>query len=94
VTLRVELRPAAECDLDRLAQFMAALDERAADRRERWLRETIRKIGVRPLIGRPGPDSSLRERVLRYGKSSYLVRYQVTAESVIVTRIWHGKEDR
>ncbi|PZO55158.1 MAG: type II toxin-antitoxin system RelE/ParE family toxin [Alphaproteobacteria bacterium] len=94
MTLRVELRPAAERDLDRLVVFMAKLDERAADRRERWLRESIRKLGDRPLMGRPGPRSSLRERVLKYGRSSYLVRYRVTDEALVVLRIWHGKEDR
>ena len=35
---RVELRPAAQRDLDRLAAFIAKLDERAADKRERGLR--------------------------------------------------------
>jgi plasmid stabilization system protein ParE len=91
---RVELRPAAERDLDRLVAFMAKLDARAADKRERWLRESLRSLARRPLIGRPGPMPSLRERVLKYGKSSSLVRYQITPESVIVLRIWHGKEDR
>lgn len=91
---RVELRPAAQRDLDRLAAFIAKLDERAADKRERGLREALRKLGQRPLIGRPGPAPGLRERVLKFGRSSYLIRYLVTDDAVIIIRIWHGKEDR
>ena len=91
---RVELRPAAERDLDRLAGFIAKLDERAADKRERGLREALRKLGDRPFLGRPGPAPDLREQVARFGRSSYLIRYRVTQEAVIIIRIWHGREDR
>ena len=39
-------------------------------------------------------SGALRETVVLYGKSSYLVRYRVTDDAVIITRIWHGKENR
>lgn len=94
MTLRVELRPAAIRDLDRLVSFLAKLDERAADRRERWLRESLRALGRHPFKGRPGKRPELREFTLRYRKSSYLVRYAVTDDAVLILRIWHGKEDR
>lgn len=74
---------------------MAALDERTADRRERWLREALRAIGRRPFKGRPSKKrENLREFTLKYGKSSYLVRYEISDDLVRITRIWHGKEDR
>ncbi len=38
---RVELRPAAERDLDRLARFVANMDERAGVKRARELREKL-----------------------------------------------------
>ena len=41
------------------------------------------------LLGQP-----LGQLVLRYARSSYLVRYTLTRDRVIVTRIWHGKENR
>jgi len=94
VTRRVELRPAARRDLDRLVSFLAALDERAGDRREKWLREALRALSRHPFKGRPGPRADLRAFTLRHGKSSYHVRYQVTDDAIIITRIWHGKEDR
>lgn len=94
MTRRVKLRPAAERDLDRLIDFMAQLDARAADRREHWLRESLRRLARYPQMGRPGPGPGLRQMTFRYGKSSYLVRYLVTDEAITVTRIWHGKENR
>lgn len=95
MTRRVELRPAAGRDLDRLVSFLAKLDERAADRRERWLRESLRALGRHPFKGRPYKGrQTLRQFTLKQGKSSYLVRYEVTDEAVVITRIWHGKEER
>jgi plasmid stabilization system protein ParE len=94
MTRRIELRPAAERDLDRLVAFMLELDERAADKRERGLRAALRRLGERPFLGRPGKGHNMRERVIKFGKSSYLIRYRVTDEAVVITRIWHGKEDR
>jgi plasmid stabilization system protein ParE len=95
VTRRVELRPAARKDLDRLVAFMATLDERAADRRERWLRKSLAALGRHPFKGRPYKQrQDLREFTLKYDKSSYLVRYRVSDDVVAIARIWHGKEDR
>lgn len=91
---RVVLRPAAERDLYRLVDFLAKLDETAARRRQMWLQESLRRLARHPFMGKPGPRASLRQRTLKFGKSSYLVRYLVIDDAVIVTRIWHGKENR
>lgn len=94
MTRLVKLRPAAERDLDRVVDFLARLDPRAADRREQWLRESLRRLARHPLMGRPGPAPGLRQMTFRYGKPSYLVRYLVTDEAITIARIWHGKENR
>jgi plasmid stabilization system protein ParE len=39
-----------------------------------------------------GPTT--REINLPFGQSAYVIRYRVTANRVIVTRIWHGLELR
>lgn len=93
MTRLVKLRPAAERDLDRVVDFLARLDPRAADRREQWLRESLRRLARHPMMGRPGPTPGLRQMTFRYGKSSYLVRYLVTDEAITISRIWHGKEN-
>lgn len=94
MTRRVELRPAAERDLDRFAEFLAPLSERAAENCRSWLHESLRKLGDRPFIGRPSAKEGYRELTLKFAKVSYLVRYRVTDDAVIITRIWHGKENR
>jgi plasmid stabilization system protein ParE len=35
-----------------------------------------------------------RQFILRYGKSGYIVRYRVLDEVVLITAIWHGRENR
>jgi plasmid stabilization system protein ParE len=94
MTRRVEFRRAAERDLDRIADFLVQFDRRVSDRRIDWLQTELRKLAVHPFIGRPASSVDRRELTLRFGKSSYLVRYRVTDDLVEITRIWHGRENR
>lgn len=91
---RIELRPAARRDLLRLVDFVAALDERAGAKREAGLDAAFQRLSERPFVGRPGSKPDTRELTIKFGRSSYLIRYRVTDDAVIVTRIWHGKENR
>jgi plasmid stabilization system protein ParE len=91
---RVELHPAADRDLERFVAFLSPLSERAARNRSKKIREKLRLLAEMPFSGREGPEPNMREFVIRIGKSSYVVRYRVTDDAVIITRIWHGKENR
>ncbi len=91
---KVELRPAAWRDLLRLVEFVADLDERAGAKREDGLESALRRLGKRPFVGRPGAKPNTREHTIKFGRSSYLIRYIVTDDAVIIVRIWHGKEKR
>ena len=91
---KVELRPAADRDLDRLVAFLVPMSERAARTRSRRIREKLRGLGRAPFKGRQGPEPEMREFVIRFSKTSYVARYRVTDEAVIILRIWHGLEDR
>ena len=93
MTRTVELRPAAERDLDRFEDFLADMSELAAKRRMRWLRAEIHSLADNPRRGQARGRQRF-QLVLRYARSSYLVRYTLTRDRVIVTRIWHGKENR
>jgi hypothetical protein len=44
----------------------------------------------------PTEDADIRQIVIRFGTSGYIVRYAITAdtEAILVTRIWHGREAR
>lgn len=37
---------------------------------------------------------AIRNAFIRFGRSGYVARYKVEADTVLLTRIWHGKEDR
>lgn len=91
---RIELRQAARRDLLRLVEFVANLDERAGAKREDALEAALKRLGKTPFIGRPGATPNTREHTIRFGRSSYLIRYLVTDDAVIIVRIWHGKESR
>lgn len=36
----------------------------------------------------------IRELIVPFGGSRYVVRYEAGPESVFISRIWHGLEDR
>ncbi len=89
----VELRPAARRDLRRLGKFLARMSTLAAERRINWLTDELLTLGERPERGRP-LGKGLNEVVLRYARARYAVRYRVTPDQILITRIWHGKENR
>jgi toxin ParE1/3/4 len=49
-----------------------------------------------PALGMPTEDADIRQIVVRFGLSGYIIRYVVLAESddILVTRIWRGREAR
>lgn len=95
MTFKVLVRPAARRDLSRLAKFTAKLSPRAASERSRGLLDAIEALVDNPLRGhRTSSRHDLRQIVVRFGRSSYVIRYRVTDEAVYVIRIWHGREKR
>ncbi|MCP5432755.1 MAG: type II toxin-antitoxin system RelE/ParE family toxin [Alphaproteobacteria bacterium] len=94
MTRPVRLRPAAERDLERLAEFIVEHDPKAALRAVRVLRQAILSLEELPERGRPGPRADLRELFVRFGQSHYVIRYQVRPDAIVVTRIWHAREVR
>ena len=41
-------------------------------------------------------DADIRQIVVRFGASGYIVRYAALpgTENILITRIWHGREAR
>jgi plasmid stabilization system protein ParE len=80
-------------DAERLDQRLMEYDPAVAARFGDLLERTILSLAEYPLRGRPvGPTT--REVNIPFGQGSYVVRYRVTANRVIVTRMWHGLELR
>lgn len=89
----VELRPAARRDLDRFDRFLLKMSAPAAQRRMAWLRAELASLADDPVRGQ-STDRRRFQLVLRYARAVYVVRYRVTPDKVVITRIWNGKEQR
>lgn len=83
----------ARADFDRLHAFVAKKSPRSARRAVQRIIEGIDLIALFPRSG-VVVRGRIRSAFIRFGRSSYVVRYKIEADAVIITRIWHGKEDR
>lgn len=47
-------------------------------------------------MGKATDDGEIRQIVVRFGASGYIVRYAVIPENgdILITRLWHGREMR
>ena len=90
----VRLTPGAAHDLARLEAFLANKSERAALATTDALLRAVRSLRDFPERGRSGNGPRRRELVVRHGQNGYVIRYRVTPGTVIVTRIFHGRERR
>lgn len=93
MTRRIAFSRLAGADLDRLEAFLGAESRGRGERAIARLQRGIRQLADFPELG-VAVDQGLRQLVLRYGKSGYIVRYRVVGDIILITRIWHGKEDR
>lgn len=85
--------PRAGKDAERLNQRLMEHDPAIAARFGDLLERKLVSLTEYPLRGRAvGPTT--REVNLPFGQSAYIIRYRVTADRIIVTRIWHGLEQR
>jgi plasmid stabilization system protein ParE len=94
--VRLIVSPAATADLQRLYTFLAGKNEVAAQHATAVLENAMQSLATFPERGRPVGDSGLREVVVPFGRSAYIVRYGYLAQSdeVVIVRIWHGRELR
>lgn len=84
----------AVADLVRLREFIAETDPAAAARVAKVLIARVSQLREFPMMGRavalaPDPESV---RDMTFG--NYVVRDAVTAEAVVVLRVWHRFEQR
>jgi plasmid stabilization system protein ParE len=90
------LSPDAVMDIERLQTF---LDERNPDASQRSLAtiwDAIGRLQEFPSLGQQTNDTEIRQIVVKFGSSGYIVRYTVLMDAgdILITRIWHGREAR
>lgn len=78
-------------DLERLREFIAKNNPEAAERMSLRLRQLIGNLILHPDMARPVPElPNVRELVA----GNYVVRYMREEDTVVILRVWHGKEYR
>lgn len=83
----------AHADLTRLHTFIAKKSPRAARRAVQRIIEGIDLLALFPHSGIV-VKGDIRNAFIRFGRSGYVVRYKIAADTIYITRIWHGKENR
>jgi hypothetical protein len=58
--------------------------------------KAIDRLPELPALGKPTDDADIRQIIVRFGSSGYIVRYVVVPETsdILITRIWHSREAR
>jgi plasmid stabilization system protein ParE len=90
------LSPDAGEDVERLRSFLDQNNPDAARRAVALIWTAIERLEDFPALGMPTEDADIRQIVIRFGASGYIVRYVIIPETadILVTRIWHGREVR
>jgi toxin ParE1/3/4 len=90
------LSPDAVLDVERVRGFLEERNPEAADRALAAIWRALEKVQTFPDLGTPTPDAEIRQIVVRFGRSAYIVRYTVLPQpgDILVTRLWHGREMR
>jgi toxin ParE1/3/4 len=90
------LSPDAVEDVERLRSFLDQHSPDAAQRALALIWTAIDRLQEFPELGMRTGDADIRQIVVRFGASGYIVRYAIlpAEENILITRIWHGREAR
>lgn len=87
--------PDAASDIERLRTFLDEHDPGAAQRALSAIWTAMERLQEFPKSGWPTKDNAIRQIIVRFGSSGYVVRYSILpTDYILITRIWHGREDR
>ncbi|MFC5374518.1 type II toxin-antitoxin system RelE/ParE family toxin [Brevundimonas faecalis] len=89
---RIVFAPTARADQERLLAFLQAMNPNAARRAYGVMIAAFDHLSLFPQSG--SPSGMGRVYVRRFGQGGYVIRYRVYDEIVLVTRIFHTREDR
>lgn len=87
--------PEAIEDAKRLLDFLADKSSEAMARAAQVIQKGANTLTDFPELGRPMNDSTQRrELLIPFGAGSYVLRYIVNGETVVIIRVWHSREYR
>jgi toxin ParE1/3/4 len=90
------LSPDAVLDVERVRSFLERRNPDAARRALAAIWHALENLQAFPDAGATTADADIRQVVVRFGRSAYVIRYTVLAETrdILVVRLWHGREER
>jgi toxin ParE1/3/4 len=89
--VKLQFTHSAQRDLIRLREFIAEKNPQASTRISRRLRQSLDRLIDQPNMGVNVEDLPGVQDLI---SADYIARYIVLDRTVIILRIWHGKEDR
>lgn len=94
--MRIVVSQAAQADLQRLHKFLSGPDPDAARRAIASIVSAIDSLDPFPERGRPSPLAGIRELLVPFGASAYVVRYahESARDELVILRVWHNRESR
>lgn len=88
------LSPDAVEDVERLRSFLDQNNPSAGQRALASIWTAVDRLQDFPELGMPTADADIRQLVVRFGASGYIIRYAILPPDILITRIWHGREAR
>ena len=92
--MKIVVSRRAMADVDRLETWLWERGFSFADGLGPALLQAAGRLRTFPERGARGPDGRYREVLTTYHSNSDVIRYQVTADAVIIGRLFHSLEDR
>ena len=93
--MRLLWLPEAQADIQRLYHFLRERDPRAAARAIRAIQLGAQRLLEFPHLGKRMDDETERYEVsVPFGAGAYVLRYRLHAETIVVIRVWHSREER
>jgi len=94
--VKVVVSRAAIADVARLRDFLIGNNERAARRAVVLIDDAMKLLADFPHRGRPSGIPGVRELIVPFGKSAYVLRYAhyPDRDEIVILRVWHGREER
>lgn len=89
---RVLLLPSARNDLIRVSNFLADVAPNTALRAADVLDQALQSLGHFP-ERMPTNRRGGRDFIVPFGQAGYVIRYRIERSTVIVSRIFHTRED-
>jgi len=90
---RITYAPGAVLDLERLQDFLATMDPKAALAAAKAIVEAVSVLERHPLIGRPA-EAGMRELVIARGRMGYVALYDwlEAVDTVVILALRHQRE--